>query len=65
MTNAKKPLRRSRTQRIISGVIGGLAEYFGIDPVLARVLYILTSMLSAVFFGILVYILLMILIPQE
>lgn len=62
--DASRPLRRSRRDRVIAGVVGGLAEYFGLDPTLARVLYVLVSIFSAAFPGILVYIILWILIPQ-
>ncbi|HET6487509.1 MAG TPA: PspC domain-containing protein, partial [Spirochaetia bacterium] len=41
--DAKRPLRRSRTNRMIGGVVGGLADYIGMDPVLARVLYVLIA----------------------
>lgn len=50
---------------MIAGVIGGLAEYFGLDPALSRVVYVLASIFSAAFPGILVYLLLWILIPSE
>lgn len=59
-----RPLRRSRSNRMFAGVVGGLADYFGLDPTLARVIYVLVSIFSAAFPGILVYILLWILIPQ-
>lgn len=59
------PLRRSRRDRMIAGVVGGLADYFGLDPTVARIIYVLVSILSAAFPGILVYILLWILIPQQ
>lgn len=49
---------------MIAGVVGGLADYFGLDPALARVVYVLASIFSAAFPGILVYVLLWILIPQ-
>jgi phage shock protein PspC (stress-responsive transcriptional regulator) len=62
-TNA--PLRRSRHNRMIAGVVGGLAEYFGLDPTLLRVIYVLVSIFSAAFPGILVYILFWILVPEE
>ncbi|HEV7122921.1 MAG TPA: PspC domain-containing protein [Rhodanobacter sp.] len=58
------PLRRSRSSRMIAGVVGGLADYFGLDPTLARIIYVLVSIFSAAFPGILVYIILWILIPQ-
>lgn len=59
------PLRRSRSNRMIAGVIAGFARYFGMDITLARVLYVLISIFSAAFPGILVYIICWILIPQE
>ena len=65
MTKPGHPWRRSRTNRITAGVIGGLADYLGLDPTLSRVAYVLLSVFSAAFPGILVYILLWILIPSE
>ena len=65
MPSLKAPLRRSRTDRRIAGVVGGLAKYFGIDPTLARVLYVVISIVSAAFPGILVYILLWVIVPVE
>ena len=65
MPNLRAPLRRSRSDRRIAGVVGGLAKYFGMDPTLARVLYVIISVLSVAFPGILVYILLWLIIPQE
>ncbi|NNF23127.1 MAG: PspC domain-containing protein [Saprospiraceae bacterium] len=51
--------------KVIAGVCGGLANYFGWDPALVRVLYLLISIFSAAFPGILVYIVLWIVMPQE
>jgi len=59
------PLRRSRSNRMIAGVIAGLAQYFGLDVTLARIIYVLVSIFSAAFPGILVYIICWILIPDE
>ena len=59
-----RPLRRSR-QRLLAGVCGGLADWLGWDRTLVRVLYVLVSVLSAAFPGILVYVILWILIPEE
>lgn len=60
-----KYLRRSRKNRMIGGVCGGLADYFDMDPTLVRVLYVLGSILSAAFPGTLVYIILWIVMPEE
>ena len=59
------PLRRSRKERMIAGVCAGLAHHFALDITLVRVLYVLVSVLSAAFPGILVYIILWIVIPEE
>ena len=65
MTDIKQPLRRSRSNRMIAGVVGGLSEYFGIDPTLGRVVYVVASILSAAFPGALLYVILWMLIPEE
>ncbi|MGH8216853.1 MAG: PspC domain-containing protein [Rhodanobacteraceae bacterium] len=59
------PLRRSRGDRMIAGVVGGLADYFGLESSLVRIIYVLVSIFSAAFPGILVYIILWLLVPQE
>jgi phage shock protein C len=64
MTNFKAPLRRSRSDRMIAGVVAGLAKYFAIDVTLARVLYVLISLVSAAFPGILVYVVLWVIVPE-
>jgi phage shock protein PspC (stress-responsive transcriptional regulator) len=62
----KKPgLQRSRDQRMIAGVCGGLAEWLGWSPSVVRLLYVLVSVLSAAFPGILVYIILWVLMPER
>lgn len=65
MVDIKAPLRRSRSNRWIAGVVGGLAKYFGMDVTLARVIYVLGSILSAAFPGLLVYVILWIVVPEE
>lgn len=64
MPDVSRPLRRSRTNRQIAGVVGGLAEYFRVDATLLRVTYVVGSIISAAFPGVLVYILLWLLIPE-
>jgi phage shock protein C len=56
------PLKRSNN-KIIAGVCGGLAEWLGWDPTLVRIGYVLISILSAAFPGILIYIILWIIMP--
>ena len=60
-----RALRRSRRHRMIGGVVGGLAEYLGIHPPLARIIYVVASIVSAAFPGILVYIICWLVIPEE
>jgi phage shock protein C len=59
-----KKLYRSQN-KMIGGVCAGLADYLNVDPTLIRIAYVLLSIFSAGFPGILVYIILMIIIPQE
>ena len=58
-----KQLYRS-SNRIMAGVCGGIAEYFDVDPTLIRVVYLILSLFSAGFPGLLLYIILMILMPN-
>lgn len=58
-----KKLYRSRKEKMIGGVAGGLAEYFEIDPTLVRIIFIVSLFLGGS--GILAYIILWILVPQE
>jgi phage shock protein C len=58
-------LLRSRDDRMIAGVCGGLAKWLGWDPTAVRVLYVLASCLSVAFPGILVYVILALVMPSE
>ncbi len=62
---SNQPLRRSRSDRWIGGVIGGMATHFGLSSNLLRLIYVLASILSAAFPGILVYLVLWLVIPEE
>ena len=59
------PLRRSRDRRIVAGVMGGISEHFDLNVTLLRILYVIVSIASAAFPGILVYLLLWLLIPAR
>ncbi len=56
-------LYRSRSDRIIWGVCGGLAEYFGIDPTIVRIIAVLLAFANGA--GILAYVILAIVVPLE
>ena len=63
MANAGNPLHRSRRHRWIAGVCGGLAEWLGWNPTLVRLLYVVVSVVSVAFPGIIVYIVLWVAMP--
>ena len=54
MVEMRKALRRSRTNRLIAVVIGGLAEYWSMDATLSRVILVIVSIVSAAFPGMIV-----------
>lgn len=62
---AERPLRRSREHRMIAGVMGGFAEHFSLDVTLLRIVYVIGSILSVAFPGIVVYLILWIVIPKK
>ena len=57
-------LQRSNRHKIIAGVCGGLAEWLGWNVTLVRLLYVVVSILSVAFPGILVYVILWIIMPR-
>ncbi|MCD6087910.1 MAG: PspC domain-containing protein [Candidatus Hydrothermae bacterium] len=56
-------LRRSKKDRMIGGVCGGLGEYFHIDPVIIRLIFVLLLFANGI--GLLAYILFWIIVPEE
>lgn len=60
-----KRLYRSRSNRMISGVCGGIAQYFNIDPTLVRLIGILLLVVGVVVGGIIAYIVCTAVIPEE
>jgi phage shock protein C len=65
MPEAKQRLHRSRSNKMIAGVCGGLAEWLGWDPTLVRILYVVVSIASVAFPGILVYLVLWLIMPER
>ncbi len=62
-SNGYKRLYRSDDDRIIAGVCGGIGEYIGIDPVIVRILWVLTLFLGGS--GVIAYILAWLIIPHQ
>jgi len=59
----KKRLHRSRTEKMIAGVCGGLAEYLDVDPTLVRVVWVFVSLLAGV--GVLLYLIMWVIMPLD
>jgi len=64
MSEAKK-LKRSRTDKMLGGVLGGIARHYELDATVLRIIYVLVSLFSAAFPGMIVYLILWALIPLE
>ncbi len=64
MASEPKKLYRSRTNRMLAGVCSGLANFFGIDPTVVRLIFVAGTLLG---FGsfILIYLVLFIVVPEE
>jgi len=62
---SQKRLHRSLDDRMVGGVCGGLAEYFNIDPSLVRVGWVLATFFSGFFMGIIAYVVLMVVVPEQ
>lgn len=63
MSDTTKRLYKSRTDRSVSGVCGGLADYFNVDSTLVRVLFVLFTLMGGP--GLIVYIVLALVMPEE
>ena len=62
---ANQGLYRSNQNTMIAGVMGGIAERFGWNVTFVRIIFVLVSVFSAAFPGILVYLILWFLIPKQ
>lgn len=60
----KKRLTKSSNNVVLTGTLGGIAEWIGIDPTIVRVIYVVLSCLSVGFPGFFLYIVLALLIPS-
>jgi len=57
-------LSRTREDRVLAGVVGGIARRFDWNPTVVRALFVIISVVSAAFPGLLVYLLLWMLMPE-
>lgn len=65
MNNRIKHLYRSRTNKVWGGVIGGVGEYYNVDPSILRLIYIVFTFLSGFFPLFFAYIVAMLVIPEK
>lgn len=65
MSGTRPRLARPLEDRVLAGVVGGIARRFGWSSTLLRVVYVVASVLSAAFPGILVYLVLWLLMPED
>jgi phage shock protein C len=63
MTTSIKRLYRSRTEKKIAGVCGGLAAYLGVDPVIPRLVWVVFALAAGL--GVLAYLIAWLVIPSE
>jgi phage shock protein C len=61
----KKRLYKSKDDKIFAGVLGGIGEYFDIDPTILRLLYILIAVMTALFPAIIGYIIAALVVPKR
>lgn len=60
-----KRLFRSRTERMIGGVLGGLAAYLGMDPTLLRIIYVIVAVTTGLGPALIAYLIALVVIPEE
>lgn len=65
MTYSGKRLYKSNTEKVLAGVLGGVAEYFNVDPTLVRLAYVLLTLFFAGFPGIIGYIIMWAVVPSQ
>lgn len=62
---AGKRLHRSRTNRVVGGVLAGLGDYMGLDPTVVRIAYVVLTLVTGISTGIVAYIVAMIVLPEQ
>ena len=60
-----KKLYRSKENKVLAGIIGGIGEYFDIDPVILRIIWVLLVVFTAFVPGIIVYLFAVLIVPKK
>ncbi len=64
MSETRRSLRRSRSDKVLGGVCGGLGEFFGLRPLWFRIVFVILGLPGGLP-GLIPYILLWLIIPEE
>lgn len=65
MTGETKKLYRSRDERMVAGVCGGVGEYFNADPTVIRIIFVILAILGFGVGGLVLYLAMWLIIPEE
>jgi len=65
MASETKKLYRSRSERMIAGICGGMGKYLNLDATVIRLLFVLLTIFTGVVPGLILYLILMFIIPEE
>lgn len=60
-----KKLYRSKDNRILAGIIGGIGEYLKVDPVILRLLFVVFTIFTGIVPGIILYVIAMVIVPEH
>ena len=60
-----KKLFRSKKDRFLAGICAGIGEYLGVDPTIVRVVFVLLTLATGIFPGLLFYFILWVIIPEK
>jgi phage shock protein C len=63
--NSPRRLTRSRSDRMLAGICGGIADYLIVDPTVVRLVFALATFFTVVFPGILIYLVMWIIVPKD
>jgi phage shock protein PspC (stress-responsive transcriptional regulator) len=63
--NSPKRLTRSRKDRMLAGICGGIADYLVVDPTVVRLIFSLATFFTVLFPGVLIYLIMWIVVPKE